>query len=168
MGNQHGLRCPDCMDDGAIDIQARIWTRISNDGSDADASHDGTHEWDDDSPALCNNCGKEGKVSEFRDDAPHFVNWYLCNRAYGGPEEGGWWYDTREPLGPGDDRIARLSIPCASAEEALEVLRAQRAIAETINAGAPDLNSVNCWGVHEPLYERHEPEAYPKTRPRYE
>ena len=23
-----------------------------------------------------------------------YVNEYLLNRAYGGPEEGGWWYDT--------------------------------------------------------------------------
>ena len=27
-----------------------------------------------------------------------YVNVYLLNRQYGGPEEGGWWYDTGEPL----------------------------------------------------------------------
>ena len=25
---------------------------------------------------------------------PFHLNEYLANRAYGGPEEGGWWYDT--------------------------------------------------------------------------
>jgi hypothetical protein len=27
-----------------------------------------------------------------------FVNVYLTDRAYGGPEEGGWWYDTAEAV----------------------------------------------------------------------
>jgi hypothetical protein len=27
-----------------------------------------------------------------------FVNVYLVSRVYGGPEEGGWWYDSGEPL----------------------------------------------------------------------
>jgi hypothetical protein len=27
------------------------------------------------------------------------VNAYEVNRAYGGPEEGGWWYDFGRPLG---------------------------------------------------------------------
>lgn len=27
-----------------------------------------------------------------------YVNVYLHDRAYGGPEEGGWWYDTYEPV----------------------------------------------------------------------
>ena len=27
-----------------------------------------------------------------------FVNAYLVDRAYGGPEEGGWYYDTEHPL----------------------------------------------------------------------
>ena len=26
-------------------------------------------------------------------DVHSFVNIYLVNRSYGGPEEGGWWYD---------------------------------------------------------------------------
>lgn len=28
-----------------------------------------------------------------------FVNVYRVERCYGGPEEGGWWYDTGEPVG---------------------------------------------------------------------
>jgi len=26
-----------------------------------------------------------------------YVNAYRVSRAYGGPEEGGWWYDVGEP-----------------------------------------------------------------------
>lgn len=28
-----------------------------------------------------------------------YVNIYAVSRAYGGPEEGGWWFDTGEPVG---------------------------------------------------------------------
>ena len=27
-------------------------------------------------------------------EGPFHLNEYVANRAYGGPEEGGWWYDT--------------------------------------------------------------------------
>lgn len=27
-----------------------------------------------------------------------YANAYLTDRLYGGPEEGGWWYDTGEPI----------------------------------------------------------------------
>ena len=34
---------------------------------------------------------------------------YLIDRAYGGPEEGGWWYDTGERV-----RIIRTFLDCAT------------------------------------------------------
>lgn len=38
-------------------------------------------------------------VWELEDVTPClFVNVYLHDRAYGGPEEGGWWYDIYEPV----------------------------------------------------------------------
>lgn len=39
---------------------------------------------------------------------PQYVNAYDHNRAYGGPEEGGWWFDTGTCL---------ASIPCESDEQ---------------------------------------------------
>jgi hypothetical protein len=38
----------------------------------------------------------------------HYVNAYAVSRNYGGPEEGGWWYDSGRPLasipiGPDED-----------------------------------------------------------------
>jgi len=38
-----------------------------------------------------------------------YVNVYSVDRCYGGPEEGGWWYDTGDPV---------ASIPAANDEEA--------------------------------------------------
>ncbi len=41
---------------------------------------------------------------------PTYVNVYLIDRAYGGPEEGGWWYDTgtairSTQIAPNDDIV---------------------------------------------------------------
>lgn len=33
----------------------------------------------------------------------HYANLYLYDRAYGGPEEGGWWYNTYDPVGEWSD-----------------------------------------------------------------
>lgn len=41
-----------------------------------------------------------------------YVNVYLVDRAYGGAEEGGWWYDCGEPV---------ASIPCDDPDEAIRV-----------------------------------------------
>jgi hypothetical protein len=39
----------------------------------------------------------------------YYVNVYVVGRAYGGPEEGGWWYDYGTPI---------AAIPCESYKEA--------------------------------------------------
>ena len=59
------LRCPVCGKSGEIDVNASIWARVTEDSTDAYLSHDGTHEWDDNSPARCANCTHSGKVGEF-------------------------------------------------------------------------------------------------------
>lgn len=41
---------------------------------------------------------------ELKDETPLcYANLYLHDRAYGGPEEGGWWYDTYSPVTAEDD-----------------------------------------------------------------
>jgi hypothetical protein len=44
----------------------------------------------------------------------YYVNVYAIDRCYGGPEEGGWWYDT----GASFDGIQRNSFGCDTQEEA--------------------------------------------------
>jgi hypothetical protein len=46
-----------------------------------------------------------------------YVNVYEVSRHYGGPEEGGWWYDAGEPI---------ASIPCDTQAEADKVKQAYR------------------------------------------
>lgn len=63
MSNQFDYECPSCGSDDEIDIVAKVAVRLVHDGTDADMSRDGSHEWDDESPASCG-CGWEGKVIE--------------------------------------------------------------------------------------------------------
>lgn len=62
--NQFALRCPQCKSTGDIDVVAMISIRLVKDGSDADASRDGSHNWDSNSAANCG-CGFRGQVSDF-------------------------------------------------------------------------------------------------------
>ena len=109
------------------------------------------------------------EIAAAQDAKPWFVNWYLHDRAYGGPEEGGWYFDTYMPVSYGDDeRIPEPSIPCHTGDEAREVAMAQKAIADALNEGRPNIGSVLSRGCYVALIERHKPEYQPKHRPHYE
>ena len=60
------LRCPECGSSDQIDVNASIWARVTNDGTDPNLSKDGSHEWDDDSPARCAASAHSGKIGVFR------------------------------------------------------------------------------------------------------
>ena len=89
-----------------------------------------------------------------------FVNAYLVHRCYGGPEEGGWWYDAGEPL---------ASVPVERGDEAaIESWRATllSKFADRANPrgrgsviGGPDL---------EVYVEDHTAAYFPAERPYYE
>lgn len=63
------LKCPDCKSHSSIDITAHVDVRLKqysmdgeDFGTDADASQSGDHEWDEEHPAHCAECGWKGKV----------------------------------------------------------------------------------------------------------
>jgi hypothetical protein len=58
------MRCPKCKGTGRIDVQAIVYLRLVRDGTDADASQNGDHEWSTESAASCA-CGFHGKVYDF-------------------------------------------------------------------------------------------------------
>lgn len=62
----HERQCPKCGDSYRLDVAARVWVRLTANGSDADESNDGNHEWDSTSDIRCNACGNVGKVAEFK------------------------------------------------------------------------------------------------------
>jgi len=89
-----------------------------------------------------------------------FVNVYLTDRAFGGPEEGGWWYDTGEAI---------QSTQFATAEEAERALNTLRAWCEGENKERrSDTSSVLSEGRYAARIEEGPAADYPATRPHYE
>lgn len=74
--NWRGNVCPRCGGADHIDVAATVWVRLTNDGSDADESMNGDHEYDDDSDAQCNTCGYKGKLASFSLNALKKVKTY--------------------------------------------------------------------------------------------
>ena len=59
------MACPKCGSDEQIDVLASAYVRLTPDGSDADASHDGEHAWSVCSATKCCACGHSGIAREF-------------------------------------------------------------------------------------------------------
>jgi hypothetical protein len=60
------MRCPnpECKRDDALDVYATVCVRLTPDGSDADESGDGDHDWDGETGCVCRACNWSGKVSD--------------------------------------------------------------------------------------------------------
>jgi len=65
MSNFFDIRCPKCRATDQIDIAATVWLRVTEDGTDADQSEDGNHEFGPDSPVTCSACGFTGRLHDF-------------------------------------------------------------------------------------------------------
>lgn len=59
------MRCPKCKSDESIEISANVYVRLKPDGTDIFDTHNGDHEWDNDSTAYCAACGFSGTVRDF-------------------------------------------------------------------------------------------------------
>ena len=95
----------------------------------------------------------------------HVVAVYDCNLAFGGREEGGWWYDTGQLV-----RIVKVS---RSEEQALAYCRRlnQRLKSRALgpNEGKREYSSVLSDGEYRAFtYENNAPGHFPAQRPRYE
>lgn len=58
------MKCPACGRDDQLDVRATVSVRLTSDGSDADESLDGGHEWDSKSECSCAACGWTGTVAD--------------------------------------------------------------------------------------------------------
>lgn len=101
-------------------------------------------------------------ASVVRDDLGEkwYANVYHVELGYGGPEEGGWWYDTGEfqhGEGPFDNR-----------EEALTARGALEAEKAWSNEGLPPKHSVISRGVFEVHIETHTGRDFPVGVMHYE
>lgn len=68
MSNFLDIHCPKCRATDQIDITATVWLRVTEDGTDADQSEDGNHDFEPTSPATCNTCGFAGRVQDFEQE----------------------------------------------------------------------------------------------------
>jgi hypothetical protein len=95
---------------------------------------------------------------ESLEPAPWFINVYEMDRGYGGPEEGGWWYDIRTPV---------ISFPADSKRDAESQLDA--IMEEYPSEGDRPVSSViYSGGAYDVRIENHPPVEEPQSIPHYE
>ena len=89
-----------------------------------------------------------------------YLNEYLANRAYGGPEEGGWWYNTG------------VFVECKgiaeSRDDAVKFLEELQPYIDRRRETQDPVGSVACDGYTVVVIERAWGADYPKQRPYFE
>lgn len=87
---------------------------------------------------------------------------YLVDRAYGGPEEGNWWYDT-------GDLIKQIKLFHVEQKAIQFRDRMQRLLDKTLNKGRRSIGSVLSKGwYYAEVHDGIPPSFYPSAKPRYE
>lgn len=110
----------------------------------------------------------------------YVVSLFLLNRAYGGPEEGGWWYTIGEVVDPKNYPIIQPPNPGHGCQVRPEIFNDKQNAEHWAKAWTrdycsylndsrnSDLGSVLCEGRYEFLVTEGWPEDFPQTRPHYE
>ena len=118
-------------------------------------------------PDICPSCskpvaadGKETRCEHCESYLRFYVNEYLENQRYGGPEEGGWWYDVGEY-----ERCHGCFSTRAAAETRQESLKKYLAEARRTQTST---GNVNCAGYTSIYIDGEKGEDFPNERPRYE
>lgn len=92
----------------------------------------------------------------------YIVSVFKIDRAYGGPEEGGWWYDCGELV-----RTIRIF---SNYDHALKFYRRlNERLDATLNVGRRSIGSVLSEGKYRAMIDEDVvPRYYPESRPHYE
>lgn len=90
---------------------------------------------------------------------PHYLNIYLVDRAYGGPEEGGWYYPTSEVV---------RSLRAPDYWSATRHLPRLMEIIHRLNKGRPSISSVLSQGRYAVRFETKPGKNSPEVIPHYE
>ena len=90
-----------------------------------------------------------------------WVNAYLVDRCYGGPEEGGWWFDSGESIA-----TVPMSPGTSEADAEREVERLRRIFSD--EGSDRDRSSVLGGPNLEVWIEDHQGRDFPEARPHYE
>lgn len=96
------------------------------------------------------------------DRTRHIVAFYEIDRAFGGPEEGGWWYDCGE--------LRRVLRVLPSADAAYDLAARANRLMDRLQRHKRDVGSVIYTGGRYAacVFEDTAPRAFPETRPHYE
>lgn len=90
----------------------------------------------------------------------YWVNGYMLERPYGGPEEGGWWYDAGTPTGESFGPFTTLE-GAREFRDRVEERHADR------NADRWPLHSSLATDLWALLVEEGAPKAFPECTPQY-
>ena len=92
-----------------------------------------------------------------------YVSIYLRDRAYGGAEEGGWWFDKCEP------QESKLNKMFDNEDQANSYANKVRQFdLPEMNKGRRSIYSVLSEGIYEVIVDDKAPEPFPAVRPHYE
>ena len=92
----------------------------------------------------------------------YIVAVYLQDRAFGGPEEGGWWYDT-------GNHVRTMRVFGNESQAIAYSYRLNEKLATTLNRGRRSISSILSTGRYgAEVYDDFAPKHYPVTRPHYE
>ena len=111
---------------------------------------------------LCDDLADESRP---KDPRLYSVSIYFVTLEYGGPEEGGWWYDAGEPSSEYAQftRVFRREAPARDYRARLE-----RVLIRRLNKGRRDYRSVLGAGEYRACLDDGLPRAFPAERPHYE
>jgi len=87
----------------------------------------------------------------------------IVDQAFGGREEGGWWYSYGMPT----KEHQSLTREFKTEKEAYEYAHKHKTIVDELNEGRPSINSVLSRGVYQWIIQHGKPRVWPKTKPRY-
>lgn len=88
---------------------------------------------------------------------------YLIDRAYGGSEEGGWWYECGKP----SDEHCEHTMGFDKEDNAIKYARSLDALCDQLNDGRPQIGHSNSKGRYWPIVSDGNPKPFPTTRPFY-
>jgi hypothetical protein len=86
---------------------------------------------------------------------------FEVDRAFGGHEEGGWWFDVGQPV------THKANRTFSNRGAAISYYRSLADLETQLNDGLADLDSVCCSGVYRFIVSKGAPKAFPETRPYY-
>lgn len=92
---------------------------------------------------------------------PFVVCLFLIDKAYGGPEEGGWYYTYGDPVLTTHVRVFALH------EDAREYVRDLDPVVDGMNHGRPSISSVASEGLFKAMICEGWPKPFPEKVPHY-